>query len=52
MRLPESVDLFYEWKYFPIEGSEWGGDEISILVPDERLLIKRQTKKNDYDNDI
>lgn len=45
MRLPESVDLFYEWKYFPLEGSKWGHDHISILVPDERLLIKRQTKK-------
>lgn len=37
-RLPESVDLFYEWKGFPVEGKENKYDVISILVPDARLI--------------
>lgn len=35
-RLPESVDLFYHWKHFNLEGRRWSFD-IPILVPDNRL---------------
>lgn len=45
-KLPASVDLFYQWKFYPIDGAEWGGKKISILVPDERTLIpKKQNNK-------
>ena len=37
-KLPAEVDLFYEWKSFKKNDSEWGYGEIGILVPDERLL--------------
>ena len=39
-RLPETVDLFYHWKSFDIE-NEYFTINIPILVPDNRLLIKR-----------
>ena len=40
--LPESVDLYYQWKTFKIEGSEWGYEEIPIIVPDQRLIQKKK----------
>lgn len=40
--LPECVDLFYQWKSCKCEGSEWGNEEIPIIVPDQRLYIKKQ----------
>lgn len=43
--LPESVDLFYQWKSFKCEGSEWGNEEIPIIVPDQRLYIKKPMEK-------
>ena len=41
MRLPQSVDLFYEWKPFPGNSKGIKGSEIPILVPDDRLRIKK-----------
>ena len=40
-RLPLTVDLYYHWKSFSMEDSESGCVDIPIVVPDDRLLIKR-----------
>lgn len=42
--LPECVDLYYQWKAFKIEDSEWGYEEIPILVPDQRLIQKKKKR--------
>ena len=43
--LPESVDLYYQWKTFKIEGSEWGYEEIPIIVPDQRLIKRKRYRR-------
>lgn len=41
-RLPLSVDLYYHREPFALEDSESGSVDIPIIVPDDRLLIKRK----------
>ena len=41
-RLPASVDLFYQWKYFKKEDDEFKSVEIPIIVPDERNLVTKK----------
>jgi hypothetical protein len=43
-KLPAEVDLFYQWKSFKRNDSEWGHTEIGILVPDTRLLVPKAVR--------
>lgn len=40
--LPESVDLFYDWRPYKVPHSIVGFVEIPHIVPDERTLVKRK----------
>lgn len=47
-RLPLSVDLFYHWKTFVFESDDAKHSiDIPIVVPDDRLLIKRNRDYSD-----
>ena len=46
-RLPLTVDLYYHWKSFAVEGLEFGSVDIPIVVPDGRLIIERNRETSE-----
>lgn len=45
-RLPENVDLFYQWRKYALQSPFDGNKEIPLIVPNDNLEIKKSTKNS------